>query len=53
MAENLLEKTLDAEWLATQLQGRSMRSIAIETAALIRSGVIEIGTHLPAVRELA
>src|SRR5476649_845044 len=53
MAENSPEKTLDAQWLATQLQDRSMRGIAIETAALIRSGVIEIGTHLPAVRELA
>jgi len=53
MAENSPEKTLDAEWLAIQLQDRSMRGIAIETAALIRSGVIEIGTHLPAVRELA
>ncbi len=53
MAENPLEKTLDAQWLATQLQDRSMRGIAIETAAMIRSGVIEIGTHLPAVRELA
>ncbi len=37
MAENSPEKTLDAEWLAIQLQDRSMRGIAIETAALIRS----------------
>lgn len=36
MTENSLEKTLDAEWLATQLQDRSMRGIAIETAAMIR-----------------
>ncbi|EIC84540.1 aminotransferase class I/II-fold pyridoxal phosphate-dependent enzyme [Serratia sp. M24T3] len=53
MGETLKEKTLDAEWFAGHLQDRSMRGIAIETAAMIRSGVIEIGTHLPAVRELA
>lgn len=47
------EKMLDAQWFAGHLQDRSMRGIAIETAAMIRSGVIEIGTHLPAVRELA
>lgn len=53
MGRSLKEKTLDAEWLAGHVQDRSMRGIAIETAAMIRSGVIEIGTHLPAVRELA
>lgn len=53
MGESLKEKTLDAEWFAQHLQDRSMRGIAIETAALIRSGVIEIGTPLPSVRDLA
>lgn len=53
MAENPLVKTLDATWFASHLQDRSMRGIALETATMIRSGVIEIGTHLPAVRELA
>jgi DNA-binding transcriptional MocR family regulator len=53
MADNPLVKALDAEWFAGHLQDRSMRGIALETAAMIRSGVIEIGTHLPAVRELA
>jgi len=53
MSGNLLVKTLDAEWFAGHLHDRSMRGIALETAAMIRSGTIEIGAHLPAVRELA
>src|SRR5476651_845097 len=53
MSGNLLVKTLDAEWFAGHLHDRSMRGIALETAAMIRSGMIEIGAHLPAVRELA
>src|SRR5471032_733617 len=53
MADNPLVKALDANWFADHLHDRSMRGIALETAALIRSGVIEVGTPLPAVRELA
>ncbi|MFZ4834360.1 aminotransferase class I/II-fold pyridoxal phosphate-dependent enzyme [Rouxiella sp. Mn2063] len=48
-----MEKMLEAQWLAGHLQDRSIRGIAIETAALIRSGILEIGMHLPAVRDLA
>ncbi|MGC6386076.1 aminotransferase class I/II-fold pyridoxal phosphate-dependent enzyme [Ewingella sp. S1.OA.A_B6] len=53
MSDSLLVKTQNAEWFAGHLQDRSIRGIALETASMIRSGVIEIGTHLPAVRELA
>jgi DNA-binding transcriptional MocR family regulator len=44
---------LTAQWLAERLQDRTKRGIAIDTAALIRAGTIEIGMHLPAVRDLA
>jgi DNA-binding transcriptional MocR family regulator len=39
--------------LATRIQDRSMRGIAIEIAGLIRSGVLPVGSQLPAVRDLA
>lgn len=46
------EKISIAE-LADRWAGRSAQSIALETAALIRAGVIPVGARLPAVRDLA
>jgi len=40
-------------WLAERLNDLSIRGIALETTALIRSGAIPVGTQLPPVRELA
>ncbi|MGO4573651.1 aminotransferase-like domain-containing protein [Microvirga sp. 2TAF3] len=48
-----MTETLEAEWLAAHLGDRTMRGIALETSALIRSGAIPIGTQLPPVRDLA
>lgn len=45
--------THDAEWLAERLSERTARGIAVETSALIRSGVLPIGSQLPTVRDLA
>lgn len=44
---------LDAAWLAARLTDRTARGIAVETTALIRSGAIAVGVHLPPVRDLA
>jgi DNA-binding transcriptional MocR family regulator len=44
---------LAIEWLAARLSDRTMRGIAVETSALIRSGAIPVGTQLPPVRGLA
>ena len=43
----------DAEWFAERLGDRTMRGIARETSALIRSGVLPVGSKLPPVRDLA
>lgn len=40
-------------WLKDRLTERTMRGIAVETSALIRSGAIPVGTQLPPVREIA
>jgi DNA-binding transcriptional MocR family regulator len=42
-----------AEWLAEKIADRSIRGIALETGALIRAGVLPVGTRLPAIRDLA
>ncbi|CAN7148846.1 PLP-dependent aminotransferase family protein [Mesorhizobium sp. LjNodule214] len=42
-----------AEWFAEKLGDRTMRGIALETSALIRSGALPVGTKLPAIRDLA
>lgn len=40
-------------WFAEKLGDRTMRGIAVETSALIRAGVLPIGTKLPPIRDLA
>ena len=44
---------IDAEWLAKRLSGRNSKGIAVETARLIRTGEIQLGVRLPALRDLA
>lgn len=44
---------LSTAWLAAHLADRSIRGIATETGALIRSGAIPVGIKLPPVREIA
>lgn len=48
-----MTSTLDLNWLCTQISTPSVKGIAQATAALIRAGEIPVGTHLPAVREIA
>lgn len=43
----------DAEWFAQRLGDRTTQGIARETAALIRNGVLPIGSKLPPVRDIA
>lgn len=45
--------TKNATWLAAKMNGRSARMIADDVSALIRSGELPVGTHLPTTRELA
>ncbi|MES5098681.1 PLP-dependent aminotransferase family protein [Agrobacterium sp. BA1120] len=42
-----------AQWLAEKIADRSIRGIALETSALIRAGVLPVGTRLPSIRDLA
>lgn len=44
---------IELETFAQHIEERTIRGIAVGTAALIRSGAIEIGAQLPPVRELA
>lgn len=48
-----MPRTFDAGWFAERLGDRSMRGIARETGALIRSGALPVGSKLPPVRDLA
>ncbi|MBF9231933.1 aminotransferase-like domain-containing protein [Microvirga alba] len=48
-----MTNTLAIGWLTARLHDRTMRGIALETGALIRSGAIPVGVQLPPVRELA
>lgn len=43
----------DVRNLAQRIVDRTMRGIAVEMAALIRSGVVPVGSKLPAVRDFA
>lgn len=43
----------DAHWFADRLGDRTARGIALETGAMIRSGLLPVGTKLPSVRDLA
>lgn len=42
-----------ARWLAEKLTNRTQRGIALETSALVRAGILPVGTRLPAIRDLA
>lgn len=44
---------ISPEWLKERLGQRTMRGIALETSALIRSGSIPVGTQMPPVRDIA
>lgn len=44
---------IDADWFAGRLGDRTARGIARETAALIRNGVLPVGSKLPPVRDIA
>jgi DNA-binding transcriptional MocR family regulator len=44
---------IDARWFAERLGDRTTKGIARETAALIRNGLLPIGSRLPPVRDLA
>ncbi|TAV45282.1 PLP-dependent aminotransferase family protein (plasmid) [Rhizobium leguminosarum] len=45
--------SVEASWFAEKIADRSIRGIALETSALIRAGVLPIGTRLPAIRDIA
>lgn len=42
-----------AEWFAAHLEDRTMRGIARDMTALIKSGTLPVGTKLPPIRDLA
>ncbi|MCR4268083.1 PLP-dependent aminotransferase family protein [Nitratireductor sp. ZSWI3] len=44
---------ITAEWFARNIGDTSIRGIAIETSALIRSGSLPVGTRLPSIRDIA
>lgn len=48
-----MSDTVEASWFAEKIADRSIRGIALETSALIRAGVLPIGTRLPAIRDIA
>lgn len=43
----------EARWLAERITNKTIRGIALETSALVRAGVLPVGTRLPAMRDLA
>lgn len=45
--------SVSAGWLAEKLVIRTKRGIALETSALVRAGVLPVGTRLPAIRDIA
>jgi DNA-binding transcriptional MocR family regulator len=48
-----MQQVFDARWFAERLGNRTTRGIALETGALIRSGILPAGTKLPPLRDLA
>jgi len=48
-----MAESRDAQWFAEKLTDRTIRGIALETRALIRAGVLTVGTKLPPIRDLA
>jgi DNA-binding transcriptional MocR family regulator len=49
----MMTDQFDAQWFAHRLGDRTSRGIALETGAMIRSGLLPVGTKLPSVRDLA
>ena len=43
----------EARWLAERITNKTIRGIALETSALVRAGVLPVGTRFPAMRDLA
>ena len=48
-----MDEDRDPAWFAEKLTDRTIRGIAIETRALIRTGALPVGTKLPPIRDLA
>lgn len=48
-----MSEIVEAEWFAGKISDTSIHGIALETTALIRSGLLPVGARLPAVRDLA
>lgn len=48
-----LTNLYSARWLAEKIADRTIRGIALETSALIRAGVLPVGTRMPSIRDLA
>ena len=48
-----MDTQIDARTFAEKLSSKSIQGIAIETSALIRSGVLPVGSRLPAIRDIA
>lgn len=44
---------ITAAWFAEKIGDRSLRGIALETSALIRSGILPVGSRLPSIRDIA
>ncbi|WP_420963583.1 PLP-dependent aminotransferase family protein [Brucella sp. IR073] len=48
-----MHESIAATWLAEKISDRTMRGIALETSALVRAGLLPVGTRLPAIRDIA
>ncbi len=48
-----MDGNINARWFAEKISDRTIKGIALETSALIRAGVLPVGTRLPAIRDLA
>ncbi|WP_323688815.1 PLP-dependent aminotransferase family protein [Rhizobium sp. AN83] len=44
---------IQAAFIAEKITDRTTRGIALETSALIRAGILSVGTRLPAIRDIA
>jgi len=44
---------VECQWFVARLHDRSIRGLSRQIAALIQSGTLPVGTHLPPIRELA
>ena len=48
-----MSEIVEARWLAEKITNKTIRGIALETSALVRAGLLPVGTRLPAIRDLA